>query len=366
MTQAIDFTVPILRDRPTADEPLRGLPTLSRLAIIGRARIEALAAEPIVWAWQDIASEGQIVLVAGSPGDGKTTLLFLIVVARASLGAPADVLGRRVTPAPPGKYILLFEAEHGPGSAARKLVKSCLTLDIDTAALDRVILLARRDVRLGTEAWIEARKLIAAGLVSDVVIDTLARFAPADANDEQAQAAIFAEVASAIEEVPSSKPIVWIAAHARKDASGNLDDVSGSAQRTGQADAVLFVRANRDAHKRVTSSTVTFPKLREEPDEPLGSIEFSIAKGIDGRPRYVAGAAPKPLDPRPLEERALEILETPTTKTRLRETLGLRTPEVEDLITALFAARQITKEQQIINGRPRDVFRRRVPGGGAS
>ena len=73
---------------PTADEPLRGLKHLASVATVGRDRILALAAEQVVYAWQDIAVAGTITMIAGRPGEGKTTLLFLLVAARANVGEP--------------------------------------------------------------------------------------------------------------------------------------------------------------------------------------------------------------------------------------------------------------------------------------
>jgi hypothetical protein len=64
------------------------------------------------------------VLVAGKSGDGKTTLLFLVLGARANLEAPITLLGREILPAPPGQFVVLIEGEHSEASAARKLVQS--------------------------------------------------------------------------------------------------------------------------------------------------------------------------------------------------------------------------------------------------
>jgi hypothetical protein len=94
------------------------------------------------------------------------------------------LLGRSVS-APHGQLLVIVEAEHSEPSAARKLIAS-LRLRIDDAALEgnRVITIARKAITLRSAAWqdISGSSL---GLVSDLIVDTLARFAPADANDEK-------------------------------------------------------------------------------------------------------------------------------------------------------------------------------------
>ena len=204
---------------PTATDPMRGLEFLSRVAVSGRSRLRELAAVPAAFVWSQIAVSGTIVLLAGGPGEGKTTLLFLLLVGRMNTGDAVHILGRRVEPAPPSTWVVLIEGEHSESSAARKLLRSCVLLDVDDAALDRIILVARKAVRLGSPEWHDVVKLVRAGLVSDIAIDTIARVAPGDGNDEKEQVAIFDHVAQAIEAAPdgTAKPTVWAAAHTRKN-----------------------------------------------------------------------------------------------------------------------------------------------------
>jgi hypothetical protein len=337
---------------PTAAEPLRGLEQLAAVAIIGRSNVLELATRPVVYLWRDIAIAGIIVVIAGGPGSGKTTLLFLILVARLNLDAPVNVLGREVSPAPPGRFVVLIEAEHGAASAARKLSRSCRLLGVDDMCLDRVILVARKSVRIGSVEWGQVGRMVAAGLVSDIAIDTLARVAPADANSESEQVNIFDQIAQTIDLAPEhAKPVAWVVAHTRKSESLDLSDVSGSVQRTGQADTVLLVQAERRDGK-VVSSKVTFPKLREEPDEYPGPTEYSITgntlNGMD---------APPAVDDRPLETRILERLQLgPQLKTKLREMLGRSAADMEPAISNLFQSRAIRTTEVTVRGKLLKAF----------
>ncbi len=347
--------------RPTATDPLRGLRVLPKLAVIGRERLVELAHEAVVYTWLGIAMAGIIIAIAGAPGEGKTTLLFLVVVARANVGNAVAVLGLPVTPAPTGRYVVLVEAEHGPASAARKLVKSCEALRLDFACLDRVILLARRDVRLGTPAWEEVERMIAAGIVSDVFVDSLARFGRPDSksNDEDEQALIFSAVANAIESSPAPQPTFWIIAHGRKGSTGTSEDVSGSQQRGAQVDSLLFVRADRDSKTgQVISSKVTFPKLREEPDEWPGVREFSVCRDDQGCWTVIDGKRDDEVDAEPAVDRLARYLAKrgPTSKTVARAELGMNSKTFEGALTQLFQARRIRTSTAKVRGKDVKYF----------
>jgi hypothetical protein len=326
---------------------------------MGQARFLELAARPVVYLWQDIAIAGIIVVLAGGPGSGKTTLLFLFIAARLNTGAPVKVLGRDVTPAPAGTFFVLLEAEHAEESTARKLLKSLRLLGVADSALDRLILVARKGVRIGSSAWEDVEKLIAAGLVSDVAIDTLARVAPADANDEADQVEIFERVSQAIEGAPEGrKPLVTVVMHTRKTngATPGLEDVSGSTQRTGQGDAVLMVSAER-RDGRVTSSRVTFQKLREEPDEYPPPCEFVVEKD-----RVIFGNAPSEKDDRPLEERILERLAMGAkTKNKLSKDLKRNPKDIDDALSPLFATQRIRSTTVNVRGVERKAVELRAP-----
>lgn len=344
---------------PTAAEPLRGLEALSKVAVVGGKRIIELANAPIHYVWTDIAVAGIIVLLAGGPGEGKTTLLFLIIIARVNRGGPVKLLGRMVEPAPPNTYFVLIEGEHGEGSASRKLVSSCEIMGVEVEpALNHVILIARKAVRLGSPEWIDIQRMIAAGLVSDIAIDTVARVAPGDADNEREQVAIFDLVAQAIEAAPPdvAKPVAWAIAHTRKNGTtGDLSDVSGSTQRTGQADTVLLVKGEKE-DGRVVSSTVTFAKLREEPDEYPLPVTFAIRKDGDGK-RSIAASDKKADDDRPLEVRILDRLALgPRTKNRLASDLGRSKADVDEALSLLFADKRLSTTMVTVRGREFKAF----------
>lgn len=353
-----DDEEPAPAEVPTALEPLRGLPALAAVALVGRDRILEIAHKPIAFVWRDIAVAATIIVLAGGPGEGKTTLLFLVLIARMNLGDPVDVLGRRVEPAPHGKWIVLIEGEHGETSAGRKLERSCELLGVHNIALQRIVLVARKAVRIGSAAWDDVTKLVAAGLVSDIALDTIARVAPADGNDEREQAAIFDIVAQTIDAAPSEadKPTAWVCAHTRKNATGgDLTDVSGSTQRTGQADTVLLVKGER-VDGRTVSSTVTFAKLREEPDDFPTPVTFAIVRTPEGARRLDVGDAHGD-DDAPLEVRIEhELAIAPRTKNWLATKLHRSKAHIEEAISILFAARHITTTTITTNGREFKAF----------
>lgn len=332
--------------------PLHGLPELTKAAVIGQMAIEELAAKPIDYVWADIVVAGTIALIAGGPGCGKTTLLFLLVVARLH-DQPTKVLHREVAPAPAGKYVVLIEAEHGESSAARKLVRSCDALGIDRKCLNRLILVARKNVCIGDPAWNEVCVLASRGLVSDIVVDTIARATRSEANDEQEQIKVFAEVARAIELAQGVGLVVWLVAHTRKSENLELDDVSGSTQRVGQADTVLLMKAER-RDGQVIASKVKFAKLREEPDDYPAVVDFVMKDG------KVAEVVEKKTDPRPLEEQIWECLALgPQTKNRLREKLKRAGDDIEAALSALFDQKAIIRTSVSVRGKDYAAFCRK-------
>lgn len=338
-------------ESPTFDEPLRGLPKLARVALVGLATLTELAARPIRYIWRDIAIAGIVVLLAGAPGDGKTSLLFLLLAARLNTGSPVSLLGREVTPAPADKYTVLVEAEHSACSAARKLFRSCETLGVHESALERLIVVARAGVRIGSPEWIEIERLIGAGLVSDIAIDTLARVAPGDANAEAEQVAIFERITTAIERAPGDdKPVVWAVAHTKKGSGEDLEAISGSVQRVGQADTVVLVKAER-RDGRVTSSKAIFLKLREEPDEYPAPVEYTITR------EGIVGVSSTASDDRPLELRIEDRLALgPLTKNALATKLGRSAKDVDEAISALFDAKRIRTTEVKARGRTWKAF----------
>jgi hypothetical protein len=136
--------------------------------------------------------------------------------------------------------------------------------------------------------------------------------------------------------------------------------VSGSVQRTGQADTVLLVRGER-VNSRVVSSTVTFPKLREEPDEYPLPVTFAIvSEGGSRTLRVVEQAGAGAPDDVPLETRVLERLAiAPRTKNALAETLSRSQADIDSALTVLFAAGRICSTTVKVRGCDRKAFRLR-------
>lgn len=344
--------------------PLHLAPLLAADAIVGAAKIREIAAKPIPYIWQDIATAAQIVGLNGKPGGGKTTLAFLIVAARANLEIPPiEILGRYMYPAPEEKWILLLEAEQSEGSTSRKLERSFEALGLGDKSLDRVIVLARKEVIVGSEKWKEVQSIVKTGLISDVVIDTLARVAPSEANEEKDQAAVFSAFQAVIESLPNTeeadKPVFWIVMHARKgEEATSVDAVSGSAQRVAQLDTLLNVVPEVDGG-RVVASNVYFPKLREDPDDPPAPYRLVVKR--DGKRLRITSGVQVIGTPR---ERVMLVLKMhgELTKTGIKEKTKLNTEQIEEVITALFKDRLLTKSEKDVRGRMRDFFKLRQHG----
>jgi AAA domain len=338
---------------PTADEPLRGLSHLGKIALVGLDRLRSAAGIRPHYVWDQVAVAATIILIASGPSEGKTTLLCLLLAARANLGESVPILGRLVEPARPGTWIVFIEGEHSESSAARKLLRSAKLLGTDAEGLGRIILIARKAVRLGSPEWADVVRLVAAGFVSDIAIDTVARVAPGEANDEREQTAIFDLVAQAIEAAPSeaTRPTAWANAHTRKNGrTGDVGDVAGSVQRTGQADSVLMLDGQK-VDGRTVSTRVVFAKLREEPDEYPLPVTFSIS----GDELHTLDVPEN--DDRPLETRIEDYLQTgPKTKSAIASSLGRSRADVEAAISNLFAGHRITTTQVSVNGRSFKAF----------
>jgi hypothetical protein len=277
-------------DAPSPSAPLQGLRHIGPLALVGASEIRKLARVPIDWVWKDYVVSSTIGILSGPSSEGKTTLLFLLLLARATVGPPLEICGRAVTPAPLGRFVVLVEAEHGDASTARKLVKSADLLGLGDDALDRIISVSRKAVLLGSDEWRDIERMIAAGIVSDVAIDSLARVGTGDANAEKDQVANFQIIADALEKAPAgAQPAVWVIAHSRKGVAETLDDVGGSMQRVAQADSVILVNGQRDANGKIVASSIKLSKAREEPvDYPeVVTLEIKAGKLVwsTGKPR---------------------------------------------------------------------------------
>jgi energy-coupling factor transporter ATP-binding protein EcfA2 len=281
--------VPIIGDvsrldvGPSAEFPLRSCVELQKFALTSFEEILSEAERPIDWVWKGCASKSNVVMLCGPPGGGKTTLLFLILAALASRSS-VSLLGRNMTPMPAGQVIVLIEGEQGQASTCRKLLASCFVQGIpsETALVDadtgvtRIVILARKSVLVGDDRWKEIVRMIGAGVVGHVAIDTLARCAPGDSNDEKEQTRVFEQICGAIESGPiDRRPTVWILSHSnKKEPTYTVNDVSGSAARAGQADSVALVYPNM-VEGQLHSVTLYWPKVRDA-DEPLEAVTYTM------------------------------------------------------------------------------------------
>jgi len=347
---------------PTAESPLQGLPLLSKMALVGADKILAMSRQPIEYVWDGICDRGLKVLLAASPGGGKTTLLFWLMAARAHVGTtPIHVLGRKVVPAPAGSWIVVIEDEHSEESSARIIVKTCRLLGMSeqgvVGALARFVFVSRKGVKIGDGAWVEVEKMIEVGIVSDVFLDTLASVAPGDANSERDQVAIFDRLTSAIEKAPAPqrRPMVWAAAHVRKATDGmpTIEDISGSTQRAGQPDVLIAMKPTR-LDGKVTSIKVNFPKVREQDaDKWPEPVEYRLSK--DGFTLLTPDSTPAE---KPLKERIVDALTArgPMTASALSKDLGRDYKDIQEALTALFEEKRIVSKQIEIRGRSYKAF----------
>jgi hypothetical protein len=261
---------------------------LKATGISGAAAINALAAEPVPWLWRPFVVSGTIVLLAGSSFGGKTTLLFLLVLARAG-AVDVDFLGHPLQAAPPGQYVIFIEGEQSEKAAARKCARCARILQRHLPGFvipDRLIILAREQIKVGTMPWKRITTLVEQGLVSDIILDTIAATTNEKANDEQSQAGLFQKFVKVIRSSPPTRPTtLWVAAHIRKPGNQRgtglppsditIHEVGGSVQRVAQSDSVLMVESfTKDG--RVTHAKVSFSKLKEDPpdDEDVRPITY--------------------------------------------------------------------------------------------
>jgi hypothetical protein len=275
------------------------LQKLIQSGLSGGEKVASLAALPIPWLWRPFVVTGTIVLVGGSPWGGKTTLLFLLATLRAG-EEEVDFLGHPLTPAPEGQYVVFIEAEQSEKAAARKWVRCAKALK--TPIPDRMILLARDQVRVGSSRWGQIISLAREGLISDIFLDTLASTTDAEAKDEQAQAALFQQFVTVIRSSPADFPVtIWIAAHTRKDNSDGLQGISGSNQRTAQSDTVMTVEVARHPKtQKITNAKLSFKKLKEDPpdEDDISDIKYFVhpEKGVVVLAKPSQGALGRPVN----------------------------------------------------------------------
>lgn len=330
---------------------------LRGVARVGFDAIEATAAEPISWAWEGVCTDEHHVEIAGPSYSGKTTLAFLLAAARAHVGPPVCVLGRKVTPTNGGRFVLVIEEENSLRSSRGKLHASCEMLGIDPReTMDRIILIGRSGIRVGgnDDKWRALHELASEGHIGCTFLDSRARIFPGESNREEHQALAGREITSLIN---ASCAEVYVISHTRKGAADSLDDVSGSHQRAAAADVVLLVTAER-AEGKVLASKVVFAKLRDGDDEHPAPVTFAIAKNSDGRWQCAVDDEVRPIADEAPHARVLAFLLTngEQTKNQIREALAMNAKTLETALTVLFAEKKIAKRAKVVRGRSFDAF----------
>lgn len=332
-------------------------PALREQALVGAEAIRAAAKRSVSYEWEGIARTGNIVALAGLPGDGKTTAMGILLAARRNrTGVPISVFGRPLKPAPLEKYLILVENEIDEAASSRTLEASREMLGLGEDTFERVIVLGRKDVTVRSKLWAAVCALIERGMVDSVYIDSLARFldGESDSNDERDQVGVFAEVQRAIESSPGdAKPMVFIVCHSNKSSKGgDVRDISGSVQRAAQVDVAILITADRNDNLRVVSATAKFVKVREASDEWPKASTFRTAK-IDGRwvLEWDGSAAATPTK-RALHERAYELVVSEAlTKTELGRRLSASHKAVDEAIAVLRAEGRIKFEKRNVRGK---------------
>jgi hypothetical protein len=356
-----------------AADPLWDFPLLKAQALVGATAIEAVAVRPVVYLWEGIVTPGNTIILGGPPGDGKTTALMLMVAARRNVSdAPTSIFGRAMKPAPHDKWLVVIEDEQSDSLTSRQLVRSCKLLGLPTGpggTLERVIVLARREVTLGSPQWLEVCELTKRGAVDSIWIDSLTRFqAGGDSNDADDQAAVFACLQATIESAPGdAKPTIWILAHTRKPKHARdkltLSDLAGSVQRAAQIDVAIILQAERDESENVTSSTVTFPKVRDRGDEPIPACTL-IIECVDGERTLMwkTGAAVKASTAegaqRSTPDSIYELLRSggELTENAIAKALHMGKRTVAAAIGVLLRDKRIRKREAVVKGKNQIVF----------
>lgn len=358
--------------RPERMPPRFGTPfateAIEKYGIVGYEASRRVAAEPIEWVWSGVIAKHHAVEVCGPSYSGKSTLAMLLLAACANpKGKPVSLLGREVTPMPPGRVVLYANEENGRQSAVASIDAAIEMLGLPLRETwDRICLLSRSGLRAyeaeGDELlnpekgdlWAAVIHAATAGAFGLIALDTRARIFAGfgGPKDEDAQARVADEIVRLVEH--GGAPVV-VVSHTRKGSSDDIEDVSGSGQRGAAADTILMVSAERD-DGRVTSSRCVFVKLRDGIGEHPAPISFSVARE-DGRWRLAAGASAKTQD-QALHERVYRVLESGGAKTKneLRTVLGCNAKRLEQAITTLFSEKRIRKHKDHVRGRARDTF----------
>ena len=344
LVNRLTYPLPMAKHVPPKD-PQAALEKLLARGTHGQAITQAALA-PVDWVWHPYIVGKTVNTLGGPPAAGKSTLLFWFLVARAS-SRPLMVLGRTVTPAPAGQWVVLVEEQHEAG-AARKLLRAVRDLHADPECLQRILVLARDPVIVGDVTWGEVGALAASGLVSDVAVDTLANCTKEQANDEQEQIELYRKFKA----IANAGVTVWVVAHSRKnsDDAWHLADLSGSQQRGAQSDSVCMLEIHRDKDGNKNAITAHWEKLREElPENETLAVAVKYARNAK-----LVGTASRTVD-------AQDILDFvrdhgPSSISKIRHSLGCRPERVKALTDELVQLKKLSHLFEVVEGNRCKVF----------
>jgi len=229
--------------------------------------------------------------------------------------------------------------------------------------------LAREQVKVNSPKWQKICELVRRGLVSDIILDTLASTTEAEANDEGEQAKLFQTFTKVIRSSSACSPLtIWLAAHTRKDNAEGLGGVSGSAQRVAQSDTVLRVKSHVNPKTNIPShATLEIGRVKEDaPDgESRANFDYVISpsKGAVRRASQATGASGRPalvdratllafLRARPGEE---------FSRNKLAAQLNGGREEVAALLEELTAAKEVSSRLGTVAGNETTIYRARGP-----
>jgi hypothetical protein len=333
------------------------------MAVCGRLEIEREAATPILWVWDQIVVAGTLNVVGGASTSGKTTLLFLLAILRAG-AIQSSFLGHVVKPAPSGQFVVIVEAEQSAAAASRKLKRCQLALRAPAESLDRIILIAREQLIVGSPDWVHLSNLCAAGLVSDVILDTLASTTNADGNDEKAQGEIFRTLVKTVRSSPAATPTtLWLAAHTRKSETLTLADIAGAHQRIAQVDTGILIETVKDKDTgAIKYSTVHFAKLKEEIDGPHPvpvRYRVTVKGGVQVVTKPAAGFVGRPVavDEASIYAHVAAHPDDAHTVRSIKLAIGGAHKSIHEHLSTLIEAGKVHAKMGSVGGNPCEIFK---------
>ncbi|BFU93431.1 MAG: hypothetical protein NTNFB02_01530 [Nitrospira sp.] len=200
--------------------------------------------EAMDWVLEDYCPSGGVVLVAGKPKEGKSTLVYELVV-KVMKGQP--FLGRATTP---GGVLILALEEHRRD--VRMRLAGLGVVPSDPVYVHVGPLTPSRKVFDELKAFITERKIVL------VLVDTLAAFWRID--DENDAAAVTKAVKPILELARESKACVILIHHARKSDGSYGDEIRGSGALFALADVALILKRHEVENQRKLIGVSRYPE----------------------------------------------------------------------------------------------------------